>query len=58
MERIEAFISKLKEQFEQNADPAQLLMTVQLLHHELAQIQGNRPQSLGTAKVAVVLPVP
>lgn len=56
MERIKTLISKLKEQFEKNADPAQLLMTVQLLHHELAQLQGNRSQSLGTAKVAVILP--
>ena len=56
MERIEALISKLKEQFDQNASPAQLLATVQLLHHELAQIQGNRSQNLGTAKVSVVLP--
>jgi hypothetical protein len=56
MERIEAFINKLKEQFEQNADPAQMLATLQLLYNELAQLQGGRSQSLGTAKVAVVLP--
>ncbi|MBK5271665.1 MAG: hypothetical protein JJE22_11700 [Bacteroidia bacterium] len=56
MERIEALISKLKEQFEQNAGAAQLIATVQLLHQELAQLQGNRSQSIGTAKVAVVLP--
>jgi len=56
MERIEALISKLKEQFEQNAGTAQLLATTQLLHHELAQLQGSRSQSIGTAKVAVVLP--
>lgn len=56
MERIEALINKLKDQFRQNAGPAQLLATVQLLHHELSQIQGNRSQTLGTSKVAVVLP--
>lgn len=56
MERIEALISKLKEQFEQNAGTAQMLATVQLLHYELAQLQGSRSQSIGTAKVAVVLP--
>jgi hypothetical protein len=56
MERIEALISKLKEQFDLNATPAELLMTTQLLHHELMQLQGGRSQSLGTAKVAVVLP--
>ncbi len=56
MERIQALLSKLNEQFEQNADPAQLMQTVQLLHHELAQVQAKYPQQLGTAKVAVVLP--
>ncbi len=56
MERIEALINQLKEQFEQNSDPTRLLATVQLLQHELAQLQGSKPQSLGTAKVAVVLP--
>jgi hypothetical protein len=56
MERIQALINKLKTQFEQNADPGQLQVTVQLLYHELEQMQGNRSQNLGTAKVAVVLP--
>ena len=56
MERIQALITKLNEQFSQNADPAQILVTVQLLHHELSQIQDSRPQRLGTAKVAVVMP--
>lgn len=56
MERIEALISKLKEQFGQNADPAILLGTVQLLQFELTKLKSNSPQSLGTAKVAVILP--
>lgn len=56
MERIEVLISKLKEQFQQNADPALLLGTVQLLQFELTKLQQNRSQSLGTAKVAVMLP--
>lgn len=56
MERIEALISKLREQFEKNAGTAQMLATAQQLHYELAQLQGSRSQSLGTAKVAVVLP--
>lgn len=54
MERIGSLINKLKEQFEQNADPTQMLVTVQLLQNELAQSQGSR--TLGTSKVAVVLP--
>jgi len=54
MERIQALISKLKEQAEQNADPAQMLLTVQQLQNELSVQQV--PRTLGTSKVAVVLP--
>jgi hypothetical protein len=57
MERIESLISKLNEQFQQNADPALLLGTVQLLQFELNKLRTNTQQSLGTAKVAVVLPI-
>jgi hypothetical protein len=56
MERIESLISKLKEQFEQKADPALLLGTVQLLQFELTKLKSDKSYSLGTAKVAVVLP--
>jgi len=56
MERIEALISKLKEQFEQQADPSLLLGTVQLLQFELTKQKSGTRQSLGTAKVAVMLP--
>lgn len=56
MERIEALIIKLKDQYESKADPALLLGTVQLLEFELTKLKiGNQP-SLGTAKVAVMLP--
>jgi hypothetical protein len=57
MERIETLISKLNEQFQQNADPALLLGTVQLLQFELTKLKSDTRQSLGTAKVAVVLPI-
>ena len=57
MERIESLIKKLNEQFQQNADPALLLGTVQLLQFELTRLKSNTQQSLGTAKVAVVLPI-
>lgn len=56
MERIEALISKLKTQYEQQADPALLLGTVQLLQFELTKLKPGNTYSLGTAKVAVVLP--
>ncbi len=57
MERIEILINQLKEQFQQNADSAQLLGTVQLLQFELTKMKSAGQQSLGTAKVAVVLPI-
>jgi len=56
MERIEALIEKLKQQFDQQADPSVLLGTVQLLQFELTKLKSGTTQSLGTAKVAVVLP--
>jgi len=56
MERIEILISKLKTQFDQQADPAQLLSTVQQLQTELLQLQPKNPRTLGTSKVAVMMP--
>ncbi len=56
MERIDALIKKLKEQFEQKTDPNVMLGTVQLLQFELTKLRSGAGQSLGTAKVAVVLP--
>jgi len=57
MDRIELLITKLKQQFDQGADLADLLGTVQLLQFELNKHrQGERQKSLGTAKVAVILP--
>ena len=56
MERIQILISKLKEQAEQNASPSQMLLTVQMLQNELYQVQVNGNYTLGTSKVAVMLP--
>ena len=56
MERIGALINKLKEQFDEKADAAQMLVTIQLLQHELNQLQPQSSRTLGTSKVAVVLP--
>ncbi len=56
MERIQALIDKLYLQKQQNANPAQMLFTVQLLQTELMRLQ-QKNGSLGTAKVAVTLPV-
>ncbi len=56
MERLESLIRKLKEQFEQKADPSLMLGTVQLLEFELSRMNVSDRQTLGTPKVAVVLP--
>ena len=56
MERIESLINKLKQQFDQQADPAILLGTVQLIQLELTRSGTHSSQGLGTAKVAVMLP--
>ena len=57
MERIEALIQQLNEQYRQKADTAQLMGTVQLIQFELSKLQSASQQTLGTAKVAVVLPI-
>jgi hypothetical protein len=56
MERIEILINKLKEQHEQGAGSGQLLGTLRLLEFELTKLNVAGQQSLGTAKVAVMLP--
>ncbi|MBC7830118.1 MAG: hypothetical protein H7122_20400 [Chitinophagaceae bacterium] len=56
MERLADLISKLKEQFEQNADPSQLLIIAQSIEAELAnRLAPSRP-ALGSSKVSVVMP--
>jgi hypothetical protein len=56
MERIDALINKLKEQASQNATPDQMLVTIQLLTAELQTMQAGKTQTLGTPKVAVMMP--
>src|SRR5215831_9759094 len=56
MESLSQLIGKLNEQFEQNADPSQLLMTTQLIESELVRLSSAYRQTLGTSKVAVVMP--
>ncbi len=57
MERIASLINKLKEQSDRQADPSILLGIVQLIQLELTRNGTRNNQGLGTAKVAVVLPV-
>lgn len=56
MERIQALVNRLQEQVKQNADVAQMQLTLQLLQAELNQTQRPATRTLGTSKVAVVLP--
>jgi len=58
MERIQTLINRLQEQVKQNADIAQMQLTVQLLQAELNQLQKTSVRTLGTSKVSVVLPTP
>lgn len=56
MDRLAELISKLNEQFAQNASPAQLLSTTQIIEAELNRLCSATSKTLGTAKVAVVMP--
>ena len=55
MERVQVLIDKLIEQKRMNEAPAQMLITVQLLHTELQKLQQAKT-TLGTSKVSVVMP--
>jgi hypothetical protein len=55
-ERLEHLISKLKEQFEQNAGPSQMLVTVKLIEAELANLPIKVSATQQSTKVAVVMP--
>jgi hypothetical protein len=56
MERLAQLIGKLNEQFAQNADPFQLLVTAQLIETELVQMSTSTHRTVHTSKVAVVMP--
>lgn len=56
MERLKQLIGKLNEQFEQNADNKQLLVTTQLIEAELMRLSAAPRATAGSSKVAVVMP--
>ncbi|OQP56211.1 hypothetical protein [Niastella populi] len=56
MERLAQLIGKLNEQFAQNADPFQLLVTTQLIETELVQMSTSTHRTVHTSKVAVMMP--
>lgn len=53
MERVGALIHKLKEQYDQNVDKNNLLVTVQLL---LSELQHQKTENASREKVSVILP--
>lgn len=57
MERLDQLIGKLNEQFAEKADPAQLLVTTQMIESELERLLSAPRQALSTSKVAVVMPM-
>jgi hypothetical protein len=56
MERLEQLIGKLKEQFEKNVHASQLLVITKQIEAELSRAGNKRSSTIGTAKVAVVMP--
>ena len=56
MERLAQLIGKLNEQFAQNADPFQLLVTAQLIETELVQMSTSTHRVVNSSKVSVVMP--
>ena len=56
MERLQELINQLKEQFERQAPPSQMLQTARLLEAELAQLSTQAALSKVSANVAVMMP--
>jgi len=56
MERLAQLIGKLNEQFAQNADPFQLLVTTQFIETELVQMSTSTNRTASSSKVAVMMP--
>jgi hypothetical protein len=56
MERLSVLIHKLKEQFEENVPPSQMLATVRQIESELSQLSSKPVKVPGTTKVAVMMP--
>ena len=56
MDRLSQLIGKLKEQFEQNADHAQLLTTTQMIESELRLLIAVPHRPVASSKISVVMP--
>ena len=56
MERVETLLQNLQQQFNNKASVQQLLLTVQMLQHELTHLQTNQPNLLKEA-VSISMPL-
>src|SRR4051794_11416280 len=56
MERVETLLQKLQEQFKEGASADQLLLTVQMLQHELTHVQSRQPAGV-MGSVVVSMPL-
>ncbi|MEO5893370.1 MAG: hypothetical protein ABIQ31_24170 [Ferruginibacter sp.] len=56
MERVETLLQKLQQQFKNGLPAEQLLVTVQMLQHELTHIQANQPATASGA-ISVSMPL-
>lgn len=56
MERVETLLQKLQEQFAKGDPPSKLLLTVQMLQHELAHLQAVAPAN-NKEPIAVSMPI-
>jgi hypothetical protein len=57
MERVETLLQKLQQQFKDGAQPAQLLLTVQMLQYELAHLQHSEGNFEGSSMAQVSMPL-
>jgi hypothetical protein len=56
MERIGVLLRKLQEQYQQNAGAEQLLLTLQMLQHELIHLKNGSSAQPSAKKIAVIFP--
>ena len=55
MDRVETLLQNLQQQFKEGAGIGQLMVTTQMLQHELAHLQRNQPLN---SKEAIVVSMP
>ncbi|MBC7507931.1 MAG: hypothetical protein H7320_04150 [Ferruginibacter sp.] len=56
MERVETLLQKLQQQFNEKLPIDKLLLTVQMLHYELAHLKGHQPKETNES-VAISMPL-